>query len=85
VSPPKAEDVIQLVMETRFLAAASRSLVLAQEAANEIRKCLDELTENRVLALSHVAIEAANAWTETARIVRKEVTNKRGHLSVFGE
>jgi hypothetical protein len=83
--PPQAEEVVQLVAETKFLAHAVRATVLAQEATKDIRQCLEELTESRVRALTEVALEAANAWTEAANIVRQEVTNKHGHLSIFGK
>jgi hypothetical protein len=80
ISPPKAEEVVQLVAKTKFLAHAARSAMLAEEAINDIRRCVEDPTETRVRSLTEVALEAANAWNEAARIVRSEVAEQREHL-----
>jgi hypothetical protein len=82
ISPPKAEEVIQLVAETKFLAHAARTATVAEKAINDIKRCVEDPTENRVRSLTEVDLEVANAWNEAARIVRSEVAVQRGHLSV---
>jgi flagellar biosynthesis GTPase FlhF len=84
-APPKEEDVPKLVAEAQFIAHASRSVVLAREAAEDIKTCLHELTAVGIAALTEQALEAANAWTEASQVVRSRVIDQRGHLSVVGD
>jgi transcription-repair coupling factor (superfamily II helicase) len=82
---PKEEDVPKLVAEAQFIAHASRSVVLAREAAEDIKTCLEQLTAVGIAALTEQALEAANAWTEASQVVRSRVIDQRGHLSVVGD
>lgn len=85
ITPPEKEEVSQLEAEAQFLANAAKSVVQAKKASKDIQDVLDHLDGRSVRALTEAALEAANAWTEAAHIVRSEVQNKHGHLSVVGE
>lgn len=83
LEPPAKEEVPVLLAEAEFLANADRSIVLAKRSAEVIEGSLYELTAKGVAGLTDAALGAANAWTEAAQIVRKEVVDQRGHLSVM--
>lgn len=81
--PPTEDEVPVLLVEASFLADASDSARKARRSKEAIAKCLDQLTAKGVAGLTDAALEAANAWTEAAQMVRKEVLDQRGHLSVL--
>ena len=86
VTPPKPEEVPQLVAEMTFMANASRSVVLARQAVKDLQSCLDQLSPKGAKALTSAALEAANAWSDAAHTIRSEVRGQQeGHLSVVGE
>jgi flagellar biosynthesis GTPase FlhF len=83
--PPAKEDVPLLAIQAQFIADAAQSVKLARLSAKRIQESSDRLNVKGVAALTEAALEAANAWTEAARIVRSEIVNQSGHLSVVGE
>jgi hypothetical protein len=84
-APPKKEDVPVLAAEAGFLAAASQSIDLAKRSEKEISTCLDELTPKGIAALTDVGLEAVNAWRDAVQVVRKELLDQTGHISLVGE
>jgi flagellar biosynthesis GTPase FlhF len=82
---PAEKEVPELAVRAQFTADAIRSVKLARKAVKELKGYLDQLSPVSVRALTEVALEAANAWTEAAHIVRSETKEQRGHLSVVGE
>jgi hypothetical protein len=80
--PPTKEQVPLMVAEAQFLAQAARSTKLALVATKDIETCLEQLSDVGIRALTEAALEAANAWSEAAWMVRSEVIEQRGHLSV---
>ena len=81
--PPEERDVPIRALEARFLGNAAGSVKVAQESAKLIKELLPYLTPKGVAALTEAALEAANAWTEAARLVRNELVDESGHLSVL--
>lgn len=85
VVPPAQDEVPILAIRAGFLADAAHSVVLARKSVKAIKDRMHELTPKAITAMTEAAMEAANAWTEAARIVRSELVNESGHLSVVGE
>jgi hypothetical protein len=83
LQPPAETEVPVLLAEATFTANAERAIVLAREAIEVIEGSVHELTVKGVAGLTECALEAANAWKEAAQLVRKEVVDQRGHLSVM--
>jgi flagellar biosynthesis GTPase FlhF len=83
--PPAKEEVPLLAIQSQFIADAAQSVKLARLSAKRIKESTDQLNAKGVAALTEAALEAANAWTDAARIVRSEIVNQSGHLSVVGE
>jgi hypothetical protein len=82
---PEKDEVPILAIQSEFIADAAYSVKMARLNAKRIREMKDELTAKGITALTEAALEAANAWTEAARIVRSEMVNESGHLSIVGE
>ena len=82
---PKEHEIPVLAVEAGFSADANQSIVLAKRSMKAIQGCLDQLTPKGIAALTEDALEAANAWNEAAQVVRREIIDQRGHLSVLGE
>ena len=83
VGPPKQEDIPIMAIQARFIAEAAGSVRVARENINRIKDSLPDLTPKGIAALTEAALEAANAWTEAARIVRSELIDESSHLSVL--
>jgi flagellar biosynthesis GTPase FlhF len=83
--PPSKEEQSDLALRAKFLSNASRSIKLAQTSAKNIQDYIDRLSPTSVRALTDCALEAANAWTDAANVVRGVTKDHSGHLSVVGE
>jgi len=80
---PKEEEVPLLLVQASFLADAREAARLARRSIKAMANSVEELTPKGVAALTVVALEAANAWTEAAQMVRKEMVEQRGHIAVL--
>jgi hypothetical protein len=80
-SAKKKEDSI-LIAEANFIAQASEASSHAKETLAIIEPFIPRLPEDAVAAMTELALEVANCWTEIANAIRKTQRNKRGHLQV---
>lgn len=82
IGPPAKEDVPIMAIQAQFISDAANSVKTARANIKRIKECKEELSPKGIAALTEAALEAANAWTEAARIVRSELVDTT-HLSVL--
>jgi len=85
VVPPPEMDIPAIALASVLIANADRATILATETMRIIELRGDELSQTSVDAFVEASLQAHEKWLETANEVRRNRTQKRGHLAVVGE